>query len=81
MAGAGAALSDRVRPFQRLNPHELFVPKLLVILRVLDSDPLHGAVKRFDDGVEDHAPTIGHGDVEHFNVRPDGSVNEFFHCH
>jgi hypothetical protein len=25
--------------------------------------------------------TVTNHQVDHFNVRPDGSVNEFFHCH
>ncbi len=32
-------------------------------------------------GVGSDGSTFTNHHVEHFNVRPDGSVNEFFHCH
>jgi hypothetical protein len=32
-------------------------------------------------GTGSDGSTVSIHDVEHFNVRPDGSVNEFFHCH
>jgi hypothetical protein len=32
-------------------------------------------------GVGSDGSTFTNHNVDHFNVRPDGSVNEFFHCH
>jgi hypothetical protein len=32
-------------------------------------------------GVGSDGSTFSNNNVEHFNARPDGSVNEFFHCH
>jgi hypothetical protein len=32
-------------------------------------------------GKGDDGSTFKHHDTGHFNVRPDGTVNEFFHCH
>ena len=32
-------------------------------------------------GTGSDGSTINTHQVEHFNVRPDGTVNEFFHCH
>jgi hypothetical protein len=32
-------------------------------------------------GMGSDGSTVSNHNVEHFNVRPDGSVNEFFHCH
>ena len=33
------------------------------------------------NGTGSDGSTINHHETNHFNVRPDGSVNEFFHCH
>lgn len=32
-------------------------------------------------GAGSDGSTFSNSNVEHFNVRPDGSANEFFHCH